>query len=319
MASTIINTPSEQIRGSHIARVHTASVQDNHALALSVNRRDVDRCIKVIRQYGLLTPPVVGSLADGGQLLLSGECEFLALREIGVKSVDAVTVPIKEKNEGDQLSLMLSSLKKSQCALSEGILISRLSKTGGYTQTQIGDLLGKSASWVNKRISLVTRLRPSVQELVTKGLLCPQSAQEIARLPAEVQHCFSIAAAKESVPKSAIGVLVTAYNAPGSSVGLKEQIVKEPRQALAWLADARSVKKIGRRPADADPIKQEHRLNALQRHMAEVTRDLHVTTAEGLSVDILGKLRGATTALLFIINFKMSFSLGKKDDAKGGE
>jgi len=57
-----------------ITRVETAYVQDNKLLAFSVNRQDIERCTKVIRQYGLLTPPVVGSFADGAQLLLSGEC-----------------------------------------------------------------------------------------------------------------------------------------------------------------------------------------------------------------------------------------------------
>jgi ParB-like chromosome segregation protein Spo0J len=132
-----------------ITRVETACVQDNQVLALSVNRQDIERCIKVIRQYGLLTPPVVGSLADGSRLLLSGECEFLALRETGVKNVDAVTVPITEENEGDRLSLLLSSLKKSPNALSEGILITRMLSTGSLTQSQLGELLGKSVSWVN--------------------------------------------------------------------------------------------------------------------------------------------------------------------------
>jgi len=79
-----------------ITWVETACVKDNQVLSLSVNRQDVERCARVIRQYDLLTPPVVGDFPDGTRLVLSGEFEFLALREMGVRSVEAVAVPILE-------------------------------------------------------------------------------------------------------------------------------------------------------------------------------------------------------------------------------
>lgn len=139
---------------------------------------------------GLLTPPVVGNFKDGTQLLISGECEFMALKEMGIKKVDAVSVPIVEDEEGDKLSLLLSCLKKSPNALSEAIFMAQMIKTGRYTQLQLAEMLGKSSSWVNKRISLVTRLNPAVREMVTMKQLCPHSAQEISRLPQDVQHDF---------------------------------------------------------------------------------------------------------------------------------
>lgn len=50
---------------NQIFRVDTTCIKDNQVLAMSVNRQDVERCTRVIRQYGLLTPPVVGNLKDG--------------------------------------------------------------------------------------------------------------------------------------------------------------------------------------------------------------------------------------------------------------
>jgi ParB family chromosome partitioning protein len=112
---------SMERKAGHLTRVQTSCVQDNQVLALSVDRQDLDRCTQVIRQYGLLMPPVVGDFSDGTRMVLSGECEFLALREMGIQSVEAVTVSITEKEEGNKLSLLLSSLKKSPHALSEGV------------------------------------------------------------------------------------------------------------------------------------------------------------------------------------------------------
>lgn len=227
-----------------ITWVETACVKDNQVLSLSVNRQDVERCARVIRQYGLLTPPVVGDFPDGTRLVLSGECEFLALREMGVRSVEAVAVPVMEEQDSSRLSLLLSSLRKSPNALSEGMLVAQLLKTGQYTQSQVGEMLGKSVSWVNKRISLITRLHPAVREMVTLRQLCPHSAQEIARLPEEIQHAFSTKVVQEGLPKSAVEVLVETYNKEGCPDSFKEQMLEHPRHALEKVADIRTVKTI---------------------------------------------------------------------------
>jgi len=227
-----------------ITQVETACVKDNQVLSLSVNRQDVERCARVIREYGLLTPPVVGDFPDGTRLVLSGECEFLALREMGVRSVEAVAVPVSEEQDSSRLSLLLASFKKSPNALSEGMLVAQLLKTGQYTQSQVGEMLGKSVSWVNKRISLIKRLHPAVRELVTLRRLCPHSAQEIARLPEEVQHAFSIKVVQEGLPKSAVEVLVETYNKEGCPDSFKEQMLEHPRHALEKAADIRKVKTI---------------------------------------------------------------------------
>jgi len=227
-----------------ITQVETACVKDNQVLSLSVNRQDVERCARVIRQYGLLTPPVVGDFPDGTRLVLSGECEFLALREMGIRSVEAVAVPVLEEQDGSRLSLLLASLRKSPNALSEGILVAQLLKTGQYTQSQVGEMLGKSVSWVNKRISLITRLHPAVRELVTLRQLCPHSAQEIARLPGKIQHAFATKVVQEGLPKSAVEVLVETYNKTGCPDSLKEQMLERPRHALEKVMDLRKVKTI---------------------------------------------------------------------------
>ena len=303
----------------HRTRVETSCVQDNQVLALSVNRQDVDRCSKIIRQYGLLTPPVVGSFADGTRLVLAGECEFLALREMGIKNVEAITVPISERYEGDKLSLLLSSLRKSPNALSEGILITQMLGVGGHTQSQLGELLGKSVSWVNKRISLVTRLHPAVKELVTQKQLCPHSAQEIARLPEELQHAFSVKAIREGLPKSSVEALVAAFNASNCPDAMKEQIVKNPRQALERVADIRTTKKIRAKPSDklfTPAINLEKNLTVLQRSMADTARWLNTVEEHHLfpNTKLLKAVSNDLAALILMIDTRLkqfTFSPGK--------
>lgn len=217
---------------NHIFKVDTTCIKDNQVLAMSVNRQDIERCSRVIRQYGILMPPVIGNFKDGTQLVLSGECELMALKEMGIKSVDAVAVPIVAEEEGDKLALLLSCLRKSPNALSEAIFIAQLLKTGQYNQLQLSEMLGKSTSWVNKRISLVTRLHPAVKEMVMMNQLCPHSAQDISRLPQDVQYDFSTKIISDGLPKSAIELLVAAFNKEDCPSSLKEQILQYPRHAL---------------------------------------------------------------------------------------
>ena len=227
---------------SRIGRVDPALVQDNQVLALSVNRQEVDQSIHFIREYGLLTPPVVGQLRDGSCRVLSGEREFLALREMGVRTTDAVMVLVREQEEMDRLALLLSTLRQAPNPLSEGMLVQQILKTGCYTQAQVGDLLGKSVSWVNKRLSLATRLHPAVRSLVTERQLCAHSAQSIAKLPEQAQTRFAQKALLEGLSKSAVEVLVSAYNRPGCTDSFRTHVLEEPRHALHALAENKAVR-----------------------------------------------------------------------------
>ena len=114
---------SEKRPKSRIEQVNPALVQDNQVLALSVNRQEVEQSTHFIREYGLLTPPVVGQLQDGTCKVLAGEREFLVLREMGSRTAEAVIVFVEETDEMDRLSLQLSTLRKAPNPLSEGMLV----------------------------------------------------------------------------------------------------------------------------------------------------------------------------------------------------
>ena len=227
---------------SRIDKVNPALVQDNQVLALSVNRQEVEQSAHFIREYGLLTPPVVGQLHDGTCRVLAGEREFLALREMGSRTAEAVVVFIEGVDEMDRLSLQLSTLRKAPNPLSEGMLVQQILQTGRYTQAQVGELLGKSVSWVNKRLLLATRLQPDVRIMVTEKRLCAHSAQSIAKLPEQVQATFAHKVLLDGLSKSAVESLVTAYNRPNAPSSLQEHIVRDPRHALTSLVEGRAVR-----------------------------------------------------------------------------
>jgi len=223
--------------GILIEEMDVASVRGNEILSLGADRETVRRCRAAIDQFGAVAPPVVGALADGARVVLSGECEFAAIRETGARRMAAVSAKVPAGG-GAKAALLLSSLRKGPGALSEGMLL-REALDGGATRSELGGMLGRSASWVSNRLALATRLDGGVREMLMRGLLDARSAQEIARLPGEAQFAFAERAVREGLPKSAIEALVAGYNDGSCPDGAKEQILRDPRAALARVSDKR--------------------------------------------------------------------------------
>jgi ParB-like chromosome segregation protein Spo0J len=224
---------------SKVREIDVATVAGNKTLAAAMDRRAVQRCKEAIEKLGVVHTPVVGMTQDGKRLLLSGQCELTALRELGVKKMDAVEVDVTDDGiTKSKLSLLLISLQDRPGALCEGLLIQE-ALSAGVNRAEIQTILCKSASWVSNRLSLVTRLDGNVYEMVKSGLLEARSAEEVARLPQCAQFAFAEIAVREGLPKSAIESLVAGYNDEGCPDTVKAQILADPREALKRMADKR--------------------------------------------------------------------------------
>jgi ParB-like chromosome segregation protein Spo0J len=231
---------------SKVREIDVAAVSGNKTLAAAMDRRAVERCKEAIEKLGVVHTPVVGATRNGSRLLLSGQCELTALRELGVKKMDAVEVDVTDDGKvKSKLSLLLMSLRERPGALCEGLLIQE-ALSAGVSRAEIQTILGKSASWISNRLSLVTRLDANVYEMVKSGLLEARSAEEVARLPQGAQFVFAEAAVREGLAKSAIESLVSGYNDEGCPDAVKAQILTDPREALKRMADRRRAVNVDR-------------------------------------------------------------------------
>jgi len=222
-----------------VREMDVAAIEGSQAMAAGVDRQAIERCKDAVEKLGVHHTPVVGTTQGGKRMLLSGQCELIALRELGVKKMEVIEIDMTDgAGARAKLSLQLMSLKDGPGALCEGMLLQEV-VGAGVSRSEIQTMLGKSASWVSNRIALVTRLDDNVYELVKSGLLDPRSAQEVARLPAEVQFAFAEAAVRESLPKSAIEALVAGYNDENCPSAVKAQILSDPRAALKRMTDKR--------------------------------------------------------------------------------
>ncbi len=144
------------------------------------------RLASSLLECGQQSPVLVVKSGDR-YVLIDGYRRVSALRELGRDTVDALVL---EQGETDALVLshQLSAAQR-RSALEDGWLIRELHEQHGLSLGVLSLKLGRSKSWVSRRLGLVVGLPVRVQELVREGAICPQAAMKyflpLARANAE--------------------------------------------------------------------------------------------------------------------------------------
>lgn len=127
-----------------------------------------------IRALGLLQPLLVQERPDGTRVLVAGYRRYQALRELGYKTAPAIII---QGGDALLLSLAENTARENLNPIEEAIAILALVENGAR-QEAIAAALGRSPTWLSRRLSLLT-LEPEVQDMVIKGELSASVAQEI--------------------------------------------------------------------------------------------------------------------------------------------
>lgn len=134
-----------------------------------------------IKENGLLEPILVHPWENGQYCILSGHYRVRAVRRLKQQRILCRVLCF------DQRTAMIvyctqSLLTRSPSAIEEAYMMAALLKEG-FNMSQVGQLWGKSKSWVSRRIKLLNALDPQLKEELGQGNLRPRLAQELARLP----------------------------------------------------------------------------------------------------------------------------------------
>ena len=176
--------------------------------------------------------PVILSDEGGSMTLLSGEATYRACLEGKAAKIPAVIVQTGGGADDLMFALQSAQLGGAPDAISASAAIVQLIDRYGVPRKSIAESLGKSAAWVNRMEGLSRNLSEAVQRMVAEGQLPSRSAQEVARLPAEVQASFAASAANDFLSKDNIQALVNRYLDEGTGPEERERIVRAPWQAL---------------------------------------------------------------------------------------
>jgi ParB/RepB/Spo0J family partition protein len=286
-------------------------IRSNSLLAATLAPTDVQRWAELFKLHGLLAPVVVRPDKDGGYMVVVGQPELEAVRQLQIRQTDAIVVDCGEETEAHKLSLRLLSLRNCSNHLEEALIIQAILKDPKVSQTDLAKMCGRSLSWVTKRMSLVSSLTPQVVDLVARKQLPPATAQEIAKLPAAVQHRFAMRVVEDKIPKSVVERLISLYNSKNASEQARRQILASPASALSELA--KEAKKLANEPKRAD----DRRLEKGYRLLAQLLdRLLDLLTAAQFPAEIVAALEERVGRFLDKLHeCQQHFPQGKEDAA----
>lgn len=142
----------------------------------------IEELVRSMRVIGLLEPVLVCSADDGGYMILSGHYRVRAARRLRWKEVLCRLVEC-DRRRSYMIFCTSNILTRGLGAIEEAHMISLLVSREKLTYSEIGEIWGRSKSWVSRRIGLLTRLDPPVEKDLGTGYLSPRIAQELMRLP----------------------------------------------------------------------------------------------------------------------------------------
>ncbi len=182
-------------------------------------------------RYGQISP-VVTCLRDGQAELIDGFKRLAAARRIEDLSVLSARVMEADDRAAKAAIFCLNRGGGRTRDLEDAWIVHALVRDDGLTQVDVAELLGRHKSWVCRRLAMIEKLMPSVQEDLRLGLISPTVARQITRLPAGNQEEVNEVARRESLSSHELEGVVDLLLTSGQR-SHQEFILEKPRQALA--------------------------------------------------------------------------------------
>jgi ParB-like chromosome segregation protein Spo0J len=189
------------------------------------------RLAALMAEAGQTSPVIVVHDADGRPVLLDGYRRVRALGQLGNDTVIAIGLGLSEADGLVYCHRQETSRRRS--VVEEGWLVRELLGQGP-TLRAIGVALGRTASWVSRRMALVSALPESVEEAVRSGWVPPHAAMKslVPLARANRPQCEQLVRAlgKERVTTREMAQLYAAWRAGDDEV--RERIASAPRLFL---------------------------------------------------------------------------------------
>lgn len=286
-------------------------IRKSPILALGTSPKDIRNYEKVTVAYGSVMPVIVGG-NETAYNILEGQARYMAYTRKGYREMPVIVAQVKNEAEQMKLSLLLSTIHEEGGAISEGEFIQQLIMRHGITSRELTKLLGKSKAWLSKRRSLASNLTEAVKGMVSDGVLCARSAEEIAKLPARVQIEFAASVARDDLNKTEVTQLVRLYRSEGAGEQCRQAIVASPLTVLPTLPE----QKVNRRRKDSRS--DGERLAGAARYAIRLHYELKglIASANNAALSLaaphLGSLRESMSELdMLLSGIIASFDIGE--------
>lgn len=141
------------------------------------DQAELDELARSLKEHGLVQPVVVRSARDGQFELIAGERRWRAAQLAGLTQVPAIV-----REVDDRTALELAIVENVQRAdldpVEEALGYQQLMEQHGYTQADLGNVIGKSRSHVANTLRLL-KLPPVIHDLMHDGSLSAGHARTL--------------------------------------------------------------------------------------------------------------------------------------------
>jgi ParB family chromosome partitioning protein len=189
-ATTTVQPPdSEQAvrqgENQSIAHIEISRIRPNpFQPRADFDQQALDELKDSIKQKGVLQAITVRRASDGMYELISGERRIRASLELGLKTIPAYIIQVKNNQEMLELALIENLQREHLNAIEIAISYQRLMNEVGLTVEQIAQKVSKDRTTVVNFLRLL-KLPQQIQQSLRKGIITAGHARALVSLPNE--------------------------------------------------------------------------------------------------------------------------------------
>jgi ParB family transcriptional regulator, chromosome partitioning protein len=135
-----------------------------------------------LRLSGQLNPLIVRVTDNDSYQILDGFKRYHSAKDLGWDYLDARIVDVSLA-QGKTMMLSYNKSGRSLLDYDEALIVYSLKKDHALEQSAISSLTGYSRSWVCRRLALIEKLDPKVQDSLRLGVITHSQARAIVKLP----------------------------------------------------------------------------------------------------------------------------------------
>lgn len=213
-----------------------------------MGKQDFSRMLSSIERFGQLSPvTVVSDKGSGGWILTDGYLRIRAMKRLGTAQVQAVVYGggLREAI----VQRLLGSQGRKCNPVEQGTMVKELLLVHSMGKPEVAEMLGKTQSWISRRLSLVETLPEEILREVLRGSLCPWVASRIlvpmARAIPEHAKSLSRYLAKNQETHSSREMAEFWKHYQKSTIPVRENMVRMPLEFFRTLRLQKEEKEAG--------------------------------------------------------------------------
>jgi len=217
-----------------------------------------------IKQNGILNPITVRE-SEEGYTIIAGERRYRAAIAAGLSQVPVLIRNVDEES-ASALSLIENLQREDLTAVDEGKTYQRLIEQYSYTEEELGKQIHKSQPYISERLTMIKKLHPEVQELVSSRAINFANARQIAQLSDfEVQKQLAQKVINENLTSRAVEQIVRHRKTSKRTPKVPEQQVLP-----AWQTLEKRLDKLASASNANEQVKIQETIASIRELLAEI-------------------------------------------------